>query len=99
MSFVVLHPANIAELTHEDWFRGHMARIGDTVASIARTTAPRAAVHHPPPPGHGADSIHSVCEDSFEGWHARVGWDAAHFYMAFTHSHAIQEAAFAVVGR
>lgn len=97
--FVVPHPAAIEHLKHEEWFRSHMQRIGETIVGISRTTAPRSLIHRAPPQGHGADSIHAVIEETFDGWHTKVGWDQAHSYMAFTKSHAIQEATVAVVGR
>jgi hypothetical protein len=99
MAVIVPHPAEIAALKHEGWFRDHIERIGGVVAAIAQDTAPRTVVHRPPPPGHGADSIHCEMVESIDGWHAHVGWDRAHFYMGSTNSHAIQEAAAAVVGR
>jgi hypothetical protein len=88
---VIVNEAEIKALTRADWFRSEMQTRADAVAAVARPMAPRRS-------GAGASSIHGEVVLGAEGYEGRVSWDSAHAYMKFQHSHAIQNAASAVIG-
>jgi hypothetical protein len=89
---VQLHEAEIRELLNSEWFRRSLTGHGSRVTALARTMAPRRS-------GRGAASIHGETVAGPDGWEDRIGWDAAHAYMAGLASHAVQNAAYQVIGK
>ena len=88
---VIVHHAEIKVLPRAGWMRPEMQTRADAIAAQARGRAPRRT-------GAGAASIHGEVVDAGDGFEGRVSWDIAHDYMRFQHSHAIQDAARAVIG-
>jgi hypothetical protein len=82
---VVLDLAAIAAVTREGWLRAGMIDEARPRVERARAAAPRLT-------GAGAASIHAETVMGPDGWEVRVSWDAAHAYMRYQHSHAIQSA-------
>lgn len=89
---VILNLAEIRAQLSSEWFRRSLAGYDSRIVAISRTTAPRKT-------GRGAASIHGELTQSAEGWEGRISWDATHAYMRFQPSHAIQNAAYSVLGR
>jgi hypothetical protein len=89
---VTLNEAEIKALLNAEWFRRSLAGYDSRIVAISRTTAPRSS-------GRGAASIHGEITQSGDGWEGRISWDAAHAYMRMQPSHAIQNAAYSVLGR
>lgn len=88
---VIVNEAEIKALARAEWFRSEMQTRADAVAAAARPRAPHRT-------GAGAASIHGEVVSGADGYEGRVSWDTAHAYMRFQHSHAIQDAARAVIG-
>lgn len=89
---VVLDEAAIKELLDSEWFRRSLTGTGTRITALARVAAPRKS-------GRGAASIHGETRSGPDGWEDRVGWDQAHSYMARLKSHAVQNAAYQVLGK
>jgi hypothetical protein len=89
---VTLHEAEIQELLSSEWFRASLAGHASQVTALARVTAPRKT-------GRGAASIHGEATSGPTGWEVHISWDTAHAYMALQRSHAVQNAAYQVLGR
>lgn len=88
---VIVNSAEVKALARAEWMRTELQARSDAVAAQARGRAPRRT-------GAGAASIHGEVVSAGDGLEGRVSWDSAHAYMRFTHSHAIQDAAHAVIG-
>ena len=84
-------PAALTARARAGWLRPEMPTGAEPMAALARGRAPRRT-------GAGAASIHGEVVDAGDGFEGRVSWDIAHDYMRFQHSHAIQDAARAVIG-
>lgn len=89
---VKLDEAAIKALLSEGWVRGQLVAKGDRIVAIAKRTAPRLT-------GRGANSIHAETTLGSDGWEVRASWDSVHDYMRFQRSHAIQDAAYQVLGK
>lgn len=89
------HDAELRAIARAEYVRASLASLGGKVGAAAKGTAPRAAVHHGPSPGHGADSIHAETELRDGEWTVRVSWDQLHAYMRFPNrrEHFLEHAA------
>lgn len=76
MARVVLNRAAIDALAKDRGVLNGLERVGEQVAERARSAAPKRT-------GAGAASIGVTMTADAKGPVARVGWDAAHFYMRF----------------
>jgi hypothetical protein len=89
---VILNEAEIKALLNAEWFRRSLGGYDSRIVAISRSTAPRSS-------GRGAASIHGEITSGADGYEGRISWDSAHRYMALQRSHAIQNAAYQVLGR
>lgn len=80
---LVWHDEEMGGVRRSAAMRAAIDRMGEKLAADARGLAPRSAHHKSPPPGHGADSIHSETIEVDNEWEAHVSWDQLHAYMRF----------------
>jgi HK97 gp10 family phage protein len=71
---VVLHRAEIRQLSHNHWVQDRLESESGKIANLAADLAPKDT-------GGGAASIHEV--GPFDDGSFRVSWDDEHYYMKF----------------